>query len=265
MPRPVISLLTDFGHQDPYVGVMKGVIASRCRDALVIDLCHEVEPQNVAQAAYLLHTSYGYFPEGTVHVIVVDPGVGSERRVICVQADGHLFLAPDNGVLGPVVDGARPDVAVEVSNADHFLANVSCTFHGRDVFAPTAAALASGVEPTQLGQCVESMVTLDAPGPEVQPDGTLVGTIVHVDRFGNLVTDITEDALRQHCPDLASAHVFVGSASIRGVARCYSDVEVGGWVALMGSTGRLEISVNCGNAAETAQCGIGAAATVERG
>lgn len=256
MPRPTVTLLTDFGHRDPYVGIMKGVIATRCPEAAVIDLCHEVEPQNVAQASYLLETSYRYFPAGTIHVAVVDPGVGSDRRAICVRVCEQVLVAPDNGLLWAVVKNSRPDWIVDVTNRDHFLDDVSNTFHGRDIFAPVAAALASGVDAGQLGQRIDSIQELDAAQPSVLPDGTATGTVVHVDRFGNLVTSFAESWLRRQFGDRGSTQVCVGPHRLDGVSQTYADVEPGQALALIGSTGRLEISVNMGSAAQKLSVGL---------
>ena len=264
MPPPTVTLLTDFGHQDPYVGIMKGVIASRCPEARVIDLCHEVAPQNVAQASYLLQTSYRYFSEKTVHVAVVDPGVGSERRVICAQFCGQTFVAPDNGLLWPLVEETPADRIVNVTNASHFLGEVSSTFHGRDIFAPVAAALASGVSAEELGPCIQSIQRSDFAGPTIDSDGVAAGVVVHVDRFGNLITNFTEPWLREQFADLSSIEVWVGHRMVRGMSRAYADVAPGHCIALFGSTGRLEISVNLGSAAKTLEAGIGAAVTVKQ-
>ena len=262
MAYATISLLTDFGHRDPYVGVMKGVIACRCPDAQVIDLCHEVEPQNVAQAAYLLHTSYTYFPPGTVHVAVVDPGVGGPRRVVCARVGGYTFLAPDNGLLWPVVEEGQPEALVHVTNADYFLPEVSRTFHGRDVFAPVAAALASGVAIGELGPAIERIEPLSALGPRESASGEMTGVVVHVDRFGNLVTNLEERWLRPRVADMGSAVVRVADAAVHGVSETYSRVPAGELLALFGSTGRLEISVCLGNAAERLGVGVGSAVAV---
>ena len=262
MPHATISLLTDFGHRDPYVGVMKGVIACRCPGAQVIDLCHEVEPQNVAQAGYLLHTSYGYFPTGTVHVAVVDPGVGGQRCIVCARLAGHTFLAPDNGLLWPLVENAEPEALVHVTNADYFLPEVSRTFHGRDVFAPVAAALASGVAIEELGPAIDCIAPLPAPGPREPAQGEITGVVVDVDRFGNLVTNLEERWLRPRVADLGSATIRVADAAVDGVSETYSNVSAGELLALFGSTGRLEISVCLGNAAERLGVGLGSVVTI---
>lgn len=262
MPRPTITLLTDFGHRDPYVGIMKGVIATRCPEAMVIDLCHEVEPQNVAQASYLLETSYRYFPQRTIHTVVVDPGVGSSRGVVCADVRGHLFLAPNNGVLSAVLEQASPGVLVNVTNDSYFLSHVSHTFHGRDIFAPVAAALASGVPATRLGPGTNFVQRLELGRPSIERDGIAAGTVVHVDHFGNLITNFTEPWLDERFGDLRSAQVCVGQHRLDGVSRTYADVEPGRALALIGSTGRLEISVNMGSAAQELSAGTGTTISV---
>ena len=265
MPAAIITLLTDFGVQDPYVGVMKGVIASRCPAARVIDLCHAVAPQNVAQASYLLETSYRYFPADTIHVAVVDPGVGSGRRVICAQLAGHTFVAPDNGLLWPIVEQEPTHTIGSVTNASYFLPEVSRTFLGRDVFAPGAAALASGVPAHELGPRMPSIQRSDHAQPTLGPDGSATGTVVHVDRFGNLITNFTEPWVRENFAELNQVAVCVAGKRVSGIGATYADVEPGHWVVLFGSTGRLEVSVNLGNAAERLPADVGAAVTVTPG
>ncbi len=264
MNRPIITLLTDFGHRDAYVGIMKGVIAQRCPEAIVIDLCHEVSPQAVNEAGYLLETSFPYFPRGAVHTAVVDPGVGSDRDIVCVCAQGHKFLAPDNGLLSAVVAESDVERIVRVTNAEYFLPSPSRTFHGRDIFAPVAAALAQGADPDVLGPRTDSIVLLPSREPTQTADDELQGEVVHVDRFGNLITNIKESALKRFCPDADACDVFVGTVALRGVCAAYSDVAAGEWLALIGSTGRLEISINQGSAAGASRCGVGARVLIHR-
>lgn len=252
---PVISLLTDFGLSDPYAGIMKGVIVSICPDARIIDISHEVAPQDVHGAAYVLAAAYPYFPPGTIHVAVVDPGVGGSRRIIAARTASGVFLAPDNGLLTLVLDEQEPVAVCRVENPGIFLHPVSRTFHGRDIFAPAAARLACGMEMAKLGAPVpaRSLARLDF-GPPPRPDenGRLKGAIIAVDRFGNLVSNIRE-------ADLESAFgsryaggkgicVQVAGRVVSGICGAYQEVPEGAPLAIIGSTGRLEISVNAGNA-----------------
>ncbi|NUO07589.1 MAG: SAM-dependent chlorinase/fluorinase [Candidatus Brocadia sp.] len=193
-----ITLLTDFGNQDAYVGIMKGVIAGINPLANIIDICHNTPPQDIFHGAYLLYTSYNYFPKGTIHVAVVDPGVGSRRDVVCVETQEHIFLVPDNGILSFVVQKESPKGIFRVTNNRYFLPSPSNTFHGRDVFAPVAAHLSLGIKPRQLGNKINKLEQLDIPGPEYKETGKLEGRIIYIDRFGNLVTNITREHITQY-------------------------------------------------------------------
>ena len=264
MMMPTIALLTDFGLNDTYVGVMKGVMSGICSDARFIDLTHAVEPQNVRQAAFMLLTSYRYFPKGTVFLAVVDPGVGSQRRAIAVRAGDYTFIAPDNGLLSYVLRRYPYALTVELTSEAHRLADVSSTFHGRDVFAPAAAYLARGEALDRLGKRVSDRVSLPQPVLSLQ-DGLISGEMLHVDRYGNIVTSIgalqwSSAAELTFTPAFGStktpvrftagsAICRIGGFDINGVARHYAQVEQGDLLALVGSSGFLEISVNHGSAA----------------
>lgn len=245
MPK-VISLLTDFGLVDGYVGIMHGVILSICPDAQIVDISHGIPAQNVRHAAYVLHISYPYFPKGTVHVIVVDPGVGSERRAIAVHTSGGYFVAPDNGVLSYVLAREQVLEAVELTNSRYWLPQVSATFHGRDVFSPVGAHLLRGVPINELGRPVSNLVTFPIPTAERQLDGRLRGHVLHIDRFGNIITNIRQEEL----PHDGNVAVRIRDRLIQGVRATYAAVPEGEWVALIGSEGLLEIAVRNGNAAQ---------------
>ena len=252
---PVISLTTDFGLADPYAGIMKGVIASICPETRVIDLTHQIDPQDVHGAAYVLSDARPYFPKDAVHVCVVDPGVGSSRRIVALKTPSGVFLAPDNGVLSLVLEDPAPVEVFRVEKPEIFLHPVSQTFHGRDVFAPAAAYLASGMPPGRLGAPVDpqSLFRLDfGPKPAFDKDGGLTGTIIAVDRFGNLVSNITRTHLEQAFgireENAAAVCVHLGDQVISGIVGSYQAVPRGAPLAIIGSTGRLEISVNGGNA-----------------
>jgi hypothetical protein len=259
---PIVTLLTDFGTDDTYVGQMKGVILARCPSARVIDLTHAVRPQAVIQGAFLLETALDVFPSGTVHVAVVDPGVGTSRRGLAVTAAGQLFVGPDNGLFTPAL--SRPGwEAFELRAAEYRLPTVSVTFHGRDVFGPAAAHLALGVAPTRLGPPARDPVRLGWPTAHAVGDD-LVGEVVHVDRFGNLLTSIGVDALEQ----TAARHGGAVTVRIAGrpipLVRTYGDLAPGSAGALVGSAGRLEVAVREGSAAARLRAGRGTLVRLSR-
>lgn len=194
----VITLMTDFGDQDAYVGIMKGVITEVNPRANIIDICHSIPPQDIFKGAYLLYTSYKYFPKGTIHVAVVDPGVGSKRNIVCVETRNYLFLTPDNGILGFIIQEERPKRIIRVTNNNYFLPAPSNTFHGRDVFAPVAAHLSLGIKPKQLGNATKQLEHLSIPQPVRKNTRQLEGQIISIDHFGNLVTNITKSHLEEY-------------------------------------------------------------------
>lgn len=250
---PVITLLTDFGLTDEYVGLMKGVILSINPEATVVDLSHGIDAQDVAQAGYLLKSSHGYFPLETIHVAVVDPGVGSERSILALRLHDQIFLAPDNGLLQPLLLHNQPQALLSVTNRRYFGRRISHTFHGRDIFAPVAAHLSLGLSIQQLGdhRPVRQLTPFPIPHPEPEPDGGWRGRVITIDRFGNLVTDILLDqsqTMKQN-HNSTIAEIEVDSLKIIGLSRTYSDVPLGQPLALTGSRGYLEIAMNGGNAA----------------
>lgn len=233
-------LLTDFGQRDPYVGVMKGVILARAPKAAVVDLCHEIRPQDVRGAAFALRISVPYFPKGSLFVAVVDPGVGSGRRILWARTKNHQFLAPDNGLLswleGPILE------LRSVENSALFLPRVSATFHGRDIFAPVAARLSRGLAPKRLGPAVSDYVRIPLSVPGRTAAGVR-GEVLWIDRFGNAVTNLR----REHAKDSGRV-LFRG----RPVAVCghYAQAPAGRPLALIGSSGFLELSIRGGDFAE---------------
>jgi hypothetical protein len=262
MSRPIITLTTDFGQADGYAGAMKGIILSICPEAILVDISHEIQPQAVRQAAYVLSTVTPHFPAGTVHLVVVDPGVGSDRRPIAVRTGRAIYVAPDNGVLSLALAADPPQLAVQLY-ADQ---PISATFHGRDLFAPAAARLACGIELAKIGEPISSdgLVTLSNLSAQRQPDGSWIGQILHVDRFGNLISDIECPMTDDQSPDCRSwVAVWVGKERITGVIRTYSDVAPGELVAYVGSSGHLEIAVRDGSAATRLGVGVGDAVRVE--
>lgn len=241
-PSGVVTLLTDFGLTDPYVGVMKGVMLSSEPKLELIDLTHGVPPQSVAVGAWHIQQSWARFPAGTVHVVVVDPGVGSERRILLAEQAGHLFLAPDNGVLAPTLS---EEATVRVLDIERFaLPGASRTFHGRDVFSPAAAALAGGLSPREAGSLTADWVGLELPSPQAEADGTIRAGVLYADSFGNLVTMIGAELL-QGAPSWTAE---VGGATMPLVGT-YADVGAGELLALVGSGGTVEVSLRDGDAA----------------
>lgn len=253
-PNGVITLTTDFGLADAYVAIMKGVILGIAPHARIVDYSHAITPGNIVEAAYLLGGGYEYFPSGTIHVVVVDPGVGSDRRAIAVQTDQMTLIGPDNGVLAAIVEdqerrrGLAPRV-IELSEPRWWLPNVSATFHGRDVFAPVAAHLVAGTPFEALGGSIRSIVPAPVIAPRQIAGGGLVGQIIHIDRFGNCITNITDQMLNRY--DLGQTVVVeLIDQQISGLFRTYADGPRGIPMSLIGSSGHLEIAVRNGNAAQ---------------
>lgn len=260
-PRPVIALLTDFGLENHYVGVMKGVIAGLCPDALTIDVTHDVPPQDIRAAALELAAAWRFFPPGAVFAVVVDPGVGTARPAVAAVIGERLFVAPDNGVLDLVVEEQAASRAVTLADARFARSPVSRTFEGRDRFAPAAAWLARGVDLGELGPVAALGVRLEWPVAGIDGDA-VVGEVVHVDRFGNLITNID----RRAWPALAAGRrVEVGAHPPAPIVGTYGDAPAGTLVALFGSTERLEVAVVQGSAAHRLQAGRGAVVRVRRG
>lgn len=251
---PVISLLTDFGNQDAYAAIMKGVILTINPQATIVDITHGIGPQNVQQAAYLIAQAFYYFPRETIHIIVVDPGVGGPREIVALRKQGHTFLAPDNGVLTLLLTDDTIEKAFRVENSKYFLEPISHTFHGRDIFAPVGAHLSLGLPLAQVGNRIDisTMERLDLPQLQIAGDGSLFGAIVAIDRYGNLITNLDWNVIKWHysVKDRRKYHVRIGKHRLSGVERSYGDVSRGSPLALVGSHGCLEISVNQGNAAE---------------
>jgi S-adenosylmethionine hydrolase len=247
-----ISLLTDFGLADPYVGIMKGVILSVNPSARIVDITHDVPPQDILEASYLIRSAYSYFPLGTVHVVIVDPGVGSDRSIVCMELNGYRFLAPDNGVLSQIFSEGDIERAVYVENADYFLKSISHTFHGRDIFSPVAAHLSMGLDMGVFGTNASpnDLERLRLPQPERINEKTLAGTVMSIDRFGNLVTNIRQldisTLLERSKKEKIEVHI--GNQRILGLSKSYDAVLPRQSLVLLGSRGFLEISVNCGSA-----------------
>jgi S-adenosylmethionine hydrolase len=253
MSKPIVTLTSDFGQSDSYAGTMKGVILGLCPEATLVDICHEIHPQAVRQAAYVLSTAIPYFPPGTIHLVVVDPGVGSRRRPIVVQSGRALYVAPDNGVLSLALSQDPARLAIHLTEPAHRLSRISATFHGRDIFAPAAAHLASGTAPSQMGSPIplSDLRALPTFEPQLQTDGTWLGEILHIDHFGNLITSF-------HAPEpQAPISVTVADQRIEQLNRTFTDVAPGELVAYVGSGGYLEIALRNGNAASRLGLSVG--------
>ncbi len=260
----IITLTTDFGDKDGYAGVMKGVILGICPETAIVDITHQIDPQDLVQAAFVIRSSYRYFPRGTVHVVVVDPGVGTGRAVVAFELAGHIFLGPDNGVFDLIKSEGEMQWLVAIDNPDLFLYPVSDTFHGRDIFAPVAAHIAEGVSPGQLGSPMNAidMVKLAYTPPQISKEGIISGRIIDVDQFGNLITDIDADQIGflTHGHSNQSVRVELGNQRIDGLAITYQDRRPGNLVAYIGSRRFLEVALNQGNA--TTHLGIGKGGSV---
>ena len=251
--RPVITLTTDFGLDDPYVGIMKGVILNIVPDAQIVDITHNIEPQNITQTALILNAAYPWFPRKTVHLVVVDPGVGGGfqtpekktgdsglviRRAMLVQSKFQTFIGPDNGVLTPVL---QPDSrAYEITNKKYFLKNISNTFHGRDVFAPCAGWVASGIQQSKVGPRVLKPVRYDFPQPQLI-EAVLHGEIIHIDHFGNLTTNIPEELIHETFISSDTIAIQVGKHRIDGLVTGYYQMKTGQPGAVINSWNYLEI------------------------
>ena len=252
MPKKqsIISLITDFGLQDGYIGVMKGVMANINPSASVIDITNTIAAQDIFQAACVLNNSYNHFPAGTIHVVFVDPGVGSDRKIICLKTDDYLFLAPDNGVLSFVIAKEESPSIREVTNRKFFLPKISNTFHGRDIFAPVAAHLSKGVSHKELGERIEKINKIDLPKPILSPDGELTAEIMYVDSFGNLITNVNEEVIDRMKIERERVSITMGRRRINGICSSYTDVGDNEALAIFGSSGYLELSVNRGSAGD---------------
>jgi S-adenosylmethionine hydrolase len=268
---PVITLTTDFGYDDAYVAAVKGAILSINPEATIIDVTHSVRPQDILQAAFILNGAYRYFPKQTVHVAIVDPGVGSERRGVILKTPSAIFVAPDNGILSYIIDdlfsvdgrsvteqtqGLTEVVfkkgleAAAITDPRFWRHPVSPTFHGRDIFAPVAAGLSLGISPFEFGEKINSLHILPIAKPSLDPDGNVIGQVSHVDRFGNLITNIKSNNLPGK-----DIMIEVAGRRIQGMSDYYEQGE--GVMAVVGSSGYLEISLRDGSACDFLELGLG--------
>jgi len=250
--RPIVALLTDFGGQDHYAGAVRGAVLAACPEATLVDIAHDLPAHDVTAAAFELAACYRTFPPGTVFLAVVDPGVGSRRRALALEAGGYRFVGPDNGILGEVLADYPGAPLHEITNAGLFRHGVSVTFHARDVFAPVAAYLAKGLPLADVGPPAADPVRLPESLPRLVGAREWEAEVVHVDRFGNLITSLTSAELAVVLEAVAgdtNALVVVVAEVVMPWARTYCDVTEGEACALIGSSGRLEVAVNQGSAA----------------
>ena len=261
---PLITLTTDFGYDDPYVAAVKGAILNINPQATLVDVSHTIRPQDILQAAFILSGAYRYFPKQTIHVAIVDPGVGSERRGVILKAPSAIFVAPDNGILSYIIDDLFSIDGSSVTEETHGLTEivfkkgleaaaitdprfwrhpVSPTFHGRDIFAPVAAGLSLGISPYEFGEKINSLHVLPIVKPSLDPDGNVVARVLHIDRFGNLITNIRSNNLPGK-----NITIEVGGRRVQGMSDYYAQGE--GIMAVVGSSGYLEISLRDGSACD---------------
>ncbi len=258
--QPRITLLTDFGTQDGFIGVMKGVMLQIAPNAQFIDISHDLPPFSVTAAAFLNEWSYGYFPTGTVHLCVVDPGVGTQRRILVVETCGHIFVAPDNGLLTPILDLPEKKTIVSATNKRYWLDKISHTFHGRDIFSPVAAHLAKGVQVQDMGETIHNPIRLDFPYPVITKD-YIECQIHYIDRFGNLITNL--DRMRfsqwifQRSTSAKNITIEWEGTCLHGISEAYGEKSQNELLAVFDGYDRLEIAENGGSAAQTTGMKIG--------
>ena len=246
MRKPIITLLTDFGTKDHYVASMKGVILNINPQCLLIDITHHVNPHDIEEGAFLLANAYSYFPKGTIHLSVVDPGVGGIRKPILLVTQNYFFVGPDNGLFTFIAQTEGVKQIVALTKQKYFLSRISKTFHGRDLFAPVAAHLSSGIKPGAFGSKINSIKRLGFQKPIIR-EGELIGEILHIDTFGNLVSNIDEETFFRFIGNRPFA-VNAGRKAIHGLKNGYWEGNQGELMALLGSGGFLEVSVREGNA-----------------
>ncbi|NIP87133.1 MAG: hypothetical protein GTO03_16860 [Planctomycetales bacterium] len=256
----VITLTTDFGGGSPYVAAMKGVVLSRNPQATLIDITHDIPPQDIRQGALVLAEATRRFPPESIHVAVVDPGVGTPRQVVYARFGQHHFIAPDNGLLDRLAAQQPPDKIIALTNPQYWLPDVSATFHGRDIMAPVAAALSLGTDPDQLGTPQQTLVRLDWPEVHIVP-GEITGSVEAIDSFGNLITNISQTALAD-CPRDESVRVCCDEHETYGIFQTYGDQPELTLIALVGSSGKLELAIVNDSAQMMLGVAVGAPVTV---
>lgn len=259
--QPIITLLTDFGSVDGFVGVMKGVMLQICPNAHLIDISHDIPPFSISSASFLMEWSYEYYPPGTIHLCVVDPGVGTNRRILIVQANDHYFVAPDNGVLTPIIDTGKHLKIFSITNERYWRENVSNTFHGRDIFSPISAYLAKGIPPSVMGKEINDPVRL--PMHPIEFDRDIIHCHVrYIDRFGNLVTDLDIDTYKKWSANNGCTQdqtiIQFQDTRVMGISQSYGMKKRGELLAVFDGYDRLEIAQNGGDASRHTGLGIDA-------
>ena len=261
-PHPFITLTTDFGSKDPFTGIMKGVILSINPAVRIIDISHDIEPQNILEAAFVIAMSYRSFPHKTIHVVVIDPGVGSRRRPILVAGDFHYFIGPDNGVFSRIYDLNERCEVVHLNARHYFLPDRSSTFDGRDIFAPVASWLSKGIDISKFGDRITDYVKLPMPASQMKEDNIIQGEVIHIDRFGNLITNIDSGQMKTLNAGKGLKILLKGiEASMK---KYYSEAGDGQLNSLINSFGYLELFVKNGSAATGFGVSIGEKVTVGR-
>lgn len=257
-PYQFITLTTDFGHFDGFVACVKGVILSYAPQVSIFDISHEVKPFDVQSTAWIINNTYSYFPKGTIHVVVVDPGVGTCRRPLLLVSDDHIFIGPDNGVFSYILENKEKWQAYILNKPEYYLQEPSATFHGRDIFAPVAGHIASGVKPKLLGAEIDldTLVKFNVSEPLIT-EQSVIGEIIYIDRFGNLITNIPQDAVKPNTP------VYINGKAAGTIGTTYGSVKVGQITALIGSHGYVEIGVNGGRGDLALGVGLGAQVLVQ--
>lgn len=264
--RPLVTLTTDFGLADPYVAAMKGVILQHCPEAQIVDISHQVPSHNILSGAFILANAAPFFPPNTVHVVVVDPSVGTNRSILVAQFGDQLYVFPDNGIITFVKDSYPLQNMVEVKKFDLLgIEGASNTFHGRDVFAPLVGYIFSGKPISRLGSVPQNFTLLDLPEPQAD-GGNMTGRVIHVDHFGNLITNITRQHMQDRWPKLDDAHldVFCQGQHVGPLQTNYSQVPPGRPLALLNSMGMLELAVNQGRFSDAFDVGNGAEVSIRQ-
>ncbi|MGB7438783.1 MAG: SAM-dependent chlorinase/fluorinase [Candidatus Acidiferrum sp.] len=256
MSNPIITLTTDYGTNDHLVGVLKGVILKINPEVTLVDITHAVTPYDLLDGALAIASAYSYFPPRTIHVVIVDPGVGTERRPILVSGQNQYFIAPDNGVLSGVYDKEQNFAVRHLTSEHYFMQRVSKTFHGRDVFAPVAGWLSKNWQPASMGEVIEDFKRFAMPKPK-EADGLLKGVVLKVDSFGNLITNFRAEDLSPESVEKGQVFLQVGSHAVTRIVLMFASGNAGEPVAYIGSSGYVEIAVNKGNASKTLGIGRG--------
>lgn len=264
MTRPIITLTTDYGTNDHLVGVLKGVILNINPEVNIVDITHSILAHDILDGALTLSQAYKYFPSKTIHLVVVDPGVGTARRPILVAGDTHYFVAPDNGVLSAIYDQSESLYVWNITSEHYFRQPVSNTFHGRDIFAPVAAWLSKSWQTASFGEEITDFVRFAIPKPKVSGN-TTKGIVLRVDNFGNLITNLTAEDVPALIASGAKFTIRVGNAAVTKIVPTFAQGAAGETFAIIGSSGYVEVCVNKGNAARAVGAGRGAEVSVEIG